>query len=78
MGMRRVLDRLKAQMQTLPPRHPSVQEPRELQRLIGFLDDLLVVAPRRHAPEVASLVEQAFAEAGLSVNLSKSHAWCPD
>eukprot|EP00973_Karenia_brevis_P035410 4881427-Karenia_brevis.AAC.1 len=61
MGMRRVLDRLKARMQTPPARHPSVQDPRELQRLIGFLDDLLVVAPQRHAPEVAGLVAQRLA-----------------
>eukprot|EP00973_Karenia_brevis_P038712 5343033-Karenia_brevis.AAC.1 len=30
------------------------------------------------ASEVAKLVEEAFAEAGLAINWSKSQAWCPD
>eukprot|EP00973_Karenia_brevis_P067982 9456911-Karenia_brevis.AAC.2 len=78
MGMRRVLDRLQVRMRVLLAQHPGAPDQRELHRLVGFLDDLLVVVPRRHASEVARLVEGAFAEAGLSINWSKSQVWCPD
>ena len=77
MGMRRVLNRLQTRMRALAASLPASAARRELQRILGYLDDLLVIAPRHQAPQVARLVEESLSEAGLSINWTKSRAWCP-
>ena len=78
MGMRRVLNRLQARMRALAASLPASAGWHELQRILGYLDDLLVIGPREQAPQVARLVEESLSEAGLSINWTKSRAWCPN
>ena len=78
MGMRRVLNRLQTRMRALAASVPTNAQRHKLQRIFGCLDDLLVIDPRQQAPQVARLVEESLSEAGLSINWTKSRAWCPD
>ena len=79
-GLRKALLRMRTRLEQMLAQGGDGAEPAraEILRIIGYLDDLLLVVPQQHALGATTAVRDELAAVGLSVNMLKSKVWIPD